>query len=269
MKNEVHGRRVTSRRIVTLLWSCIVLAAGSAACSSILGFEPGTLAEDEAGLGSESGAGIDGAGLPGSEAGLDGSIAPGVDAANEGGNEGGKDAEAGAEAGLDAGVDAGPKQAFETALTFNGRLDKQGVAGVGGLAAGDARCMEAAQAAFPGRTFVAWLSTAGTSAASRLVGGGPWYVGNTFLGTYTDVTTSKLKTMLHSDPTGAAVGSPLGVWTGTNGMGTAEPGTCNDWTSNTAAFSGEIGTGGGGADTWTYATQRSCDTTYHLYCFEK
>jgi hypothetical protein len=165
--------------------------------------------------------------------------------------------------------DAGPKQAFETPTTFKGAFDPPGLVGPGGLAAADARCMEAAQATFPGRTFVAWLATAGTSAPARLGGGGPWYVGAVYLGSLAQLTAGNLQTALDKAPDGTAVPAPLGVWTGTEANGTAAIDRCNDWTSSAAAASGQIGTGGGGGDTWTYAATRTCSSAYHLYCFEK
>lgn len=259
---------VTRRRLAP--FGVFVALLGCSACAAVLGFEDGTLVSPE----------------DGTEAGADARGDRDVDpdapstaesgAASEAGKDGSLDAQADAdadadvivEAGLDA-ADAGHKQAFETPLVFNGRLDAPGVAGAGGLAAGDARCNEAAQAAFPGRTFKAWLSTTSTSAASRLVGLGPWYVGDAYLASLAELKTANLHTPLHQDPSGAAVGAPLGVWTGTDIDGTYALSACSDWTSAASNVSGEIGTGGGGGTAWTYATARSCDVGYHLYCFEQ
>ena len=218
----------------------------------------------------------------GSEGGSDGTGGPGTDAAGvdgsmqtdalAGGDGGGADAHDASDAALDGPPNEGgtTKQAFETPLTFNGRLDANGVAGAGGLAAGDARCNEAAQAMFPGRMFVAWLSTSVTPAKARLTVGASWYVGATLLGGITELTTGTLKTALNKGPDGSAVPTPLGVWTGTEGDGTENVGgTCSDWTSNSSGVSGEVGSSGVSGTLWTYAVTRSCDTPYHLYCFEK
>jgi hypothetical protein len=255
--------------------------AGSAACAALLGFDDGTLAAPQddaeaadAGRDAPDDGSLDAA-IP-----RDGDVASDApsdatgdaDAKLDAGSDAALDAASDASDAGDAGIDAGTKQAFETPLTFNGRLDANGIPGAGGLAAGDARCMEAAQATFPGRTFVAWLSTAGTSAASRLAGGGPWYVGDNLLGGLVELTHGTLKTPLHQGPTGVASPLPLGVWTGTSPDGTFAFAACVDWTSAASAAagaSGEIGTGGGANDTWTYATARGCDNLYHLYCFEK
>lgn len=282
MATGSHGQwrhpRSRSARRAHLIAGLVVCAATSASCASILGFDEGTLAVDGGSAGAGPEAAADGAGLLGADAAGDGALgsdalsggdatvdAPAdgaiADAADGGNVADGSD-------GGDAG-DAGPKQAFETPLTFNGRLDANGVAGAGGLAAGDARCHEAASATFPGRTFVAWLSTTSASAASRLAGGGPWYVGATYLGGVNELTTGTLKTALAKAPNGAAVPAPLGVWTGTEGDGTANAARCIDWTSILNADAAEIGTSGAAGIFWTYATARSCDSTYHLYCFEK
>jgi hypothetical protein len=260
------------RRLLPPLLSLgVLVAAGafSAACAAILGFEDGSLAgaEDDAEAGRDAQ----------SEAGLDAALGRDADGSSEAQSDAPSDAPADADGGVDAALDApleaspdaGTKQAFETPLAFNGRLDAIGIPGAGGVAAGDARCMEAAQATFPGRMFVAWLSTSGASAASRLVGAGPWYVGNTYLGGIAELTSGGLKTPLHQGPDGVASPLPLGVWTGTSPDGTYAGAACTDWTSAASGVSGEIGTGGGGGDTWTYATARACDSTYHLYCFEK
>lgn len=246
----------------------VAAGASSAACAAILGFEDGTLGNP--GEGAEAG------GDAVSEGGRDATLGPDGDAPADGASDARDattDADGGVDAALDAhvdaNVDAGPKQAFVTPLTFNGRLDAPGVPGAGGFAAGDARCMEAAQATFPGRTFIAWLSTSGTSAASRLAGYGPWYVGNTYLANVAEVTSGSLKTTLHQGPDGVTTPIPLGVWTGTAATGAYAGVACVDWTSVASGDTGEIGTGGGGGDTWTEATARGCDSVYHLYCFEK
>lgn len=277
MTSEAARPKVTTRRWgAPLLALSTLLACGAAstACAAILGFEAGTAIGDEAGTdpANEGGrdATLDSPLDPGSEGGNDAAL--GGDGAHDAALESGVDdaaLESGIDGGTEAGADAGTLQAFETALAFNGRLDAPGVAGAGGLAAADARCMDAALATFPGRTFVAWLATTGTSAPARLGGSGPWYVGATYLGVLADLTSGHLKTTLHQDPTGVTAPLPLGVWTGTNGDGTLDFTSCGDWTSPASGLSGEIGTGGGASTAWTFAAARSCDTSYHLYCFEK
>jgi hypothetical protein len=278
MKSDLDGQwtrrpAVAPARLARMLAGVVVCGAATASCASILGFEDGSLVTDGGGAGPGTGAegGSDGPGGPGIDAG-NGDGATQADALSSGDGAGGDAAGADAsDAAFDGANEGGTtKQAFETPLTFNGRLDANGVAGAGGFAAGDARCNEAAQAMFPGRMFVAWLSSSATPAKTRLTAGASWYVGATLLGGITELTTGTLKTALNKGPDGSAVPAPLGVWTGTEGDGTENVGgTCSDWTTISSGVSGEIGSSGVSGTLWTYATIRTCDSTYHLYCFEK
>lgn len=249
-------------------WPFIALLVVTSGCSAILGFNDGEPL-DGADAGGDSGDDRSAAADTGIDSTVDSHVDARLDAPTDAPADVVAEAKVDADADADATVDAGPKQAFETIGVFNGRLDAPGVPGAGGLAAGDARCMEEAQASFPGRTFVAWLSTAAITANSRVAGGGPWYVGATYLGTPTELATGTLQTPLNKGPAGEAVPAPLGVWTGTAENGTSAMEVCDDWTAPAGPADGEIGTGGGGAGTWTYAAVRLCNTAFHLYCFEK
>lgn len=201
-------------------WLVAALLVVATGCSAILGFEDGELAvdgEDGGALRADAEIRVD-ASEASRDAGVDSRFDAPVDAL----------VDALVDAPVDAAVDARPKQAFETSGTFNGRLDMSGVPGAGGLAAGDQRCMEAAQATFPGRTFVAWLSTAAISAISRVAGGGPWYVGASYLGGELQLKTGTMKTPLNRDPQGVQTAGPVGVWTGTEEVGTPAFGLCSD-----------------------------------------
>ena len=245
-----------------LMAALLVVATG---CSAVLGFEDGELAvdgEDGGALRADAEIRVDA-----SEASRDASVDSRFDAPVDSRFDAPVDAPA--DALVDAAVDAGPKQAFETSGTFNGRLDMSGVPGAGGLAAGDQRCMEAAQATFPGRTFVAWLSTAAISAISRVAGGGPWYVGASYLGGELQLKTGTMKTPLNRDPQGVQIAGAVGVWTGTEEVGTPALGLCSDWSTIASNDGAEIGTSGGANGTWTYAANRPCNYFFHLYCFEK
>lgn len=252
-------------------WITAFLLASSG-CSAILGFEEGVPYDDAALPAGDGGADS----TPDASA-LDGAADGAADAQNAlDAPLDTHDAHDAHDAGLDATNDAATDaasaltQAFETPLVFNGRLDAPGVPGAGGLAAGDARCMEAAQSTFPGRTFKAWLSVPGTSAASRLAGGGPWYVGNTYFASLVQMTTStETPAVLDKAPDGTPVTVQLGVWTGTDVDGTPTPVTCSSWTDLTNASNGEVGTSGGASFAWTYAVTRTCANAYHLYCFER
>lgn len=250
------------------LAAALVLVTG---CSAILGFEDGEPLVDGA---DGADAGELGADAPtGADATFD-AAADVSDASDASDASGDAPIDAPSDATLDAPADAvvggGTKQAFETSAVFNGRLDAPGVPGAGGVAAGDQRCMDAAQASFPGRTFVAWLSTAAVSAESRLAGGGPWYVGAALLGDLGDLKTGSLRTALDRDPEGGQISAaPIGVWTGTDVDGKPAPLHCSDWSTPASNVGGEVGTTGGAGGNWTYAVTRTCNFLFHLYCFEK
>jgi hypothetical protein len=249
----VKRRGIVRPVVVVLLCG---LPFGSAACSAILGFEKGSPLDEDGG----GGPGVDAmAVIPSDGSNID----SGVDA-----RDGAQDAlGSSVDAGIESGVDAGPKQAFETAETFNGRFDKGAVAGAGGLAAADARCNESAAMQFPGRTFAAWLSTGNTNAKDR-IGSGPWYIGKQPLGTLTNLTTGTLITYLDKAADGTAIFPHGEVWTGTEGDGTANVDHCQGWTSIDPMDNGEIGFDQNTTLYWTYAALRSCEQKFHLYCFE-
>lgn len=211
--------------------------------------------------------GDDAGGVDSSHPGTDGGSSGGGDSGGGGGTDAGKGSN---DSGVDAGVDAGPtlKQAFITSAQFDGTLGGNG----GGVAAGDARCMEAAQGHFPGRKFHAWLATETTDAKDNIKGTGPWYVGNTKIG---DLALFQSGTALLTDwltETGAPPGASKTAWTGSNKFGAATNNgtTCNNWTSNSSMDNGEIGIADGAGGTWTDTSQVSCDSNLRrLYCLEE
>jgi hypothetical protein len=215
-------------------------------------------ANDDAGGAADGG---DGATSAGDANGVGDARADGADTAAP------ADASDGAPGGDGGDASQGPKQAFVTADVYDGRFDPaDGGTSGGGVAAADMRCDEAAASAFPGRTFTAWVATSGASAPSRL-GTGPWYVGGALLGGKTELTTGALATLLDKTPQGATLTTSQGAWTGTDDKGAYNL-ACNDWSSALSADSGEIGTVGGTSGVWTAAVVRTCEGTYHLYCFE-
>ncbi len=172
-------------------------------------------------------------------------------------------------------VDAGPKQVFVTSKSFDGRFNPPGVdAGAGGATAADARCMEAAAVAFPGRTFHAWIAIGATAASAR-VGHGPWYAGTKLLGDLALLTSQSAPLTPFVTENGDAPDDL--VWTGTDKTGAAptagDPAsltTCRDWTDSSSAQSGYDGITVGKDGYWTdSAPSASCDSHLHLYCFEE
>ena len=173
------------------------------------------------------------------------------------------------------------KRVFVTAASFHGDLKQQG-AGADGLEGADLLCAAAATSAGLGGTWVAWVSTSGADAISRLASDGRW----TLIDEVTEVFASRSQIQFgpkHAiDVTEA--GAPLlpsgvdlpVVWTNTDSFGKysddGENNACDDWSAQTGvAAVGVIfdpAVGGPGLS-WTDTKQpRGCGGEYHLYCFE-
>jgi len=57
------------------------------------------------------------------------------------------------------------------------------------------------------------------------------------------------------------------VWTGTDSAGQAYPDTCSDWTTSSAAVSGNHGGSNAADSAWTAVRADACDATwFRLYC---
>lgn len=59
------------------------------------------------------------------------------------------------------------------------------------------------------------------------------------------------------------------VWTGTTANGSFSGTACEDWKVADAETKGTVGVSGKTDKTWTNADAAACDTTAHLYCFQK
>jgi hypothetical protein len=153
--------------------------------------------------------------------------------------------------------------AFVTSTVHTGSL--------GGIAGGDAICTDVAHDAGLGGTWVAWLSTASTSAFSRVRGVPGWVrVDGTPIATSADeLVTQHMRTPIALDETGEDVrGAVAAVWTGTQGDGSASPNNCTAWTSETAVDLAEVGDARGGSSAFSLATSGQCNAPRRLYCFE-
>jgi hypothetical protein len=158
---------------------------------------------------------------------------------------------------------------FVTSTLQNGNL--------GGLAGADAICAARATAASLPGTYVAWLSSASTNAATRL-GSAQGFVrvdGKPFANTMTDITTNKIFNPLRLDESGVDVtinqspsASTVTVWTGTSKDGLAAAARCNDWLSAMDTVDGFTGRVSGGPASWTARSNGGCDSARHLYCFQ-
>lgn len=192
--------------------------------------------------------------------------------------------------GADASAAKASKTVFTTKQVFQGMA-------LGGLAGADAICNQAAAAALPALpgTFKAWLSDAGTSAASRLAHAHQAYrlrnrsaVGILVAANFNDLISGSLKHEIDRDENGDPVAfsfadtSSQVVWTDTLTNGNAfpfdptNPNTtenphldCNGWTSD----QGAVGMTGGLNNpdaAWTQTGAGStCDESAHLYCIEQ
>lgn len=152
---------------------------------------------------------------------------------------------------------------FATSTTYTGNL--------GGLAGGDTACAQRAAAAGLAGTYVAYLSTSGVDAISRLAGGRGWVRmdGRPFADTPADIAAGRILYPPRLDELGAEVvpsPSAISAMTGTldNGMRDATS-TCSDWT----ATSGFVRTGltEGGTLWWSSGGSGGCADAKRLYCF--
>jgi hypothetical protein len=167
------------------------------------------------------------------------------------------------------------KRVFVTSASYSGNL--AAAAGVSdGLAGGDKLCNSAAIGGGVGGTWKAWLSSSTVSAIDRIADVGPWYLTNGRLAfrNKAQLTTDPL-TAIEVDEGGRLVGA--GVWTGTEGVwtGTASGGqrastTCVSWTSDSSTSFGTLGINYSPDSSWTDGSPPwSCETPFHLYCFEQ
>ncbi len=153
---------------------------------------------------------------------------------------------------------------FVTSSTHTGNL--------GGLSGADAICAaRAAEARIPG-TFVAYVSTTGNDAASRLSGSRGWrrFDGQPVTDSIAQLTTGRQWYPIAQDETGAdrRIGSAAEVWTGTASDGTATSNVCEGWKSGTSTDLGTFGridSNGGNAVNHGRA---ACSDSRRLFCFE-
>lgn len=159
-------------------------------------------------------------------------------------------------------------------------------ADLGGLAGADAICQAAAEASslVTQGTYRAWLSTASTSAASRLTHATVPYIqvnGQKVADNWNDLTNGDLEAAICKSqfqanvPSTACsdIGDPIfRAWTATDTSGTfAGPGSCNEWTSNSGGSSAQTGNITHFASAgWTDQGDDTCAATdVALYCLQQ
>jgi hypothetical protein len=155
---------------------------------------------------------------------------------------------------------------------------------LGGLSGADAQCQSLAAAASLGGTFLAWLSDATASPATRFTQNNVRYVLpdgiTTVADSYADLTDGTLDNAISQDENGAT--RVVAVWTGTQAFGVrftaidgvngfTPNGQCTgDWSVGASAgqggiwgFSGDIGA------SWSEFNVAACGQLRALYCFEQ
>ena len=173
-----------------------------------------------------------------------------------------------------------PLRVFVTSTTHTGSL--------GGVAGADVICQARADAATPALngTFRAWLSDSTTSPATDVnftQGNGDYILTDpaaTLISTdWANLIDGNLVDSISFDENGASIsnGGEVGfVWTGTFENGTTD-GTqhCNNWTTNSGSLEGRIGDPSDTGMAWSFLdipggqSDRFCNNTWRLYCFEQ
>jgi hypothetical protein len=163
-------------------------------------------------------------------------------------------------------VDCGPCRVFVTSTAQQGNL--------GGLGGADAICQNLATVAGLPGTYLAWLSDATQSPATRFptqsTGTYQLVNGTTIANSWTDLTDGALAAPINVTEAGLPQGG-LPVYTSTKTNGTVKDPTqvCNGWTSNSNTF----GAGTGDPDqthaSWTELGGVICTAPLGLYCFQQ
>jgi hypothetical protein len=174
----------------------------------------------------------------------------------------------------DATQDAAPcltceRTIFLLQTTSNGAM--------GGVDGADARCQAAANASgrpgVVGKTFRAWLSGGGETAAQRHVHSNAAYAmpnGVIVAADWNELVTTGPRVPIHVYEDGGAVQTGARfVWSGTapNGAGTTR--NCGSWTSADPTLDASVGQTNLGDGGWTATALRDCGNVAHLYCIER
>jgi hypothetical protein len=117
-------------------------------------------------------------------------------------------------------------------------------------------------------TFRAWISTAGTSALSRLAGSRGWvrFDGVPVADLPADIAQGKVFVPVRYDERGGLVANNDLIVTATGSNGQLAGTNCDDFTSATGDV--RVGTPVGTTADWTDTTTKACGSTGRLYCFE-
>lgn len=150
--------------------------------------------------------------------------------------------------------------AFVSSQVVNGAL--------GGVAGADLKCNSLASAAGLKGSYRAWISVAGTNAADRITGNGPWYLvgGQLVASTKAELVGGTLKHGIdHDEKNVRAPTAEDRVWTGTAPDGTFDGPECGVWSGAGQARVGEAEFNDG---RWSSSTVETCGQVNRVYCFE-
>ncbi len=166
-----------------------------------------------------------------------------------------------------------PRRIFVTSAAYKGDL-KPALGAATGLALGDAHCQALAEAAALPGTFLAWLSDADDSPATRF--------DTAFTGAYQQVDGTVIASDGWADLVDGTLAHPIdldehgelatgeNVWTNTSADGTAAGAQhCLGWTSIKVTDKSIIGVSDATDSTWTSVVDIPCSTPARLYCVEQ
>jgi hypothetical protein len=149
---------------------------------------------------------------------------------------------------------------------------------LGGLSGADSKCKGLAMSAALGGTWMAWVSTSGSTPGARFSPSSVGYRmldGTLIAASLTALTSSGPAHAINLDENAAAGSCPTGnlnatkVWTATASDGTLVADGCNGFTSGNSGSTAAYGHCDGTSN-WTYANNsQSCDRSFHIYCFEQ
>jgi hypothetical protein len=168
----------------------------------------------------------------------------------------------GFEATTDASAPGGPaNRAFVTSVAYTGAL--------GGVAGGDAICMQHATNAGLAGTFIAWLGVTSVSPLPRIASSRGWrLVDDTPLADHpSDFATVSLLSPFALDEFGNDVRLTTGAaWSGTFFDGSPAFDHCSDWTTSSVAVFGNVGDPA--LSVFAEGNRDSCEKARPLYCLE-
>ncbi len=157
---------------------------------------------------------------------------------------------------------------FLSSVGFPGNLRAVLPGQPSGVVGADGLCQHLADARQLDGVWRAYVSTAGTRAADRIWGDGPWTSldGGSLFGNRAALVLGLSAGRETTNERGLAAGGRF--WTGTSATGSASAPSCMDWTSGTSVAQGQAGSISGSSYSWAQQVD-SCDTNNRLLCVEQ